>query len=151
MRRKIAYKCHYTATATRQRGTKRTILATYLPVAHGDDRLPFGCRRRPLGCRSHLPGPSAFLSGFRGAQHDGTFLAFAERAATEGPGLQPLAVGCDVCNSVLMGPGTFKAGAVVRSTTAPTYLNSGGRSPHGFIVPCRFFPDIQVVSAHLLL
>ena len=43
------------------------------PGAHGDDRRPFGCRRRPLGRRAHLTGPGNLNWGGVARQRDGGY------------------------------------------------------------------------------
>ena len=89
-RAKTAYNFHYAARradnlrsklrimqiirveAARQHGWNANF-GERTPGAHGDDRRPFGCRRRPLGRRAHLTGPGTLNWGGVARQRDGGY------------------------------------------------------------------------------
>ena len=89
-RAKTAYNFHYAARradnlrsklrimqiirveAARQHGWNANF-GERTPGAHGDDRRPFGCRRRPLGRRAHLTGPGNLNLGGVARQRDGGY------------------------------------------------------------------------------
>lgn len=58
--------------AVRQHGWNANFSAK-MPGAHGDNRRPFGCRRRPLGRRAHLTGPGTLNWGGVARQRDGGY------------------------------------------------------------------------------